>query len=231
MSCAPKSGAKHSIWCASSGKRKKFFTDSLPAIPEVKLRLMLVLDMLKNQPLKRRDDGQQLAELPGSMIILICCLLLPLLNLSIIPLRLGLARNILANRVHQLSLSEKLSAALAAANADEQFKIQLSTMVGTHVKSINLSLAITSRQRADEVLRIEKPGAIPPSWLPNGANAPCDYLLTMRLSAEVDPLITTPLFGRRIAGLNGPFSATLEQTSHWENLGRDPVTGVFFLNE
>ena len=35
----------------------------------------------------------------------------------------------------------------------------------------------------------------------------------------------------KIPGLNGPLTVTIEATANWENLGRDPVTKNFFLNE
>lgn len=170
-------------------------------------------------------------EFAGALAILVVCVIVPLINLSIIPIRYGMAQNILNSRVHKLALSERYSDALSTGNGGVGWREALSKLNGISVKSSAVTLCISSSNAKDRILSVTRAGEIPPDWLPNGVMAPCDYFLTLKVETEIDPLITAPIWGRKIGGINGPLFFTIEQTAHWENLGRDPSTGNFFVDE
>ncbi len=62
------------------------------------------------------DCGQpkgsaQLSEFGAAIFLLFSCVVIPLIDVSIIPVRLGLGKSIVSHRVHQLAQSECLSEA------------------------------------------------------------------------------------------------------------------------
>jgi hypothetical protein len=175
--------------------------------------------------------GQQVMEFAAFLVVIVVCIVLPLANLSIVPVRFGLARNLVANRVHQLSLFEKFSAACKNVDSNSRLGNELLRLGGSHLKLCTLVLCVTSPRCPGAGIIVDRSGNVPAAWLPDGANAPCDYSLRMTVEVDVDPLVTVPVAGHRISGINGPIACTIVQTSHWENLGRDPATGQFYLNE
>jgi len=177
--------------------------------------------------------GHQIAEFAAIIPFIICIFFLPLVNLAVIPLRLGLVHNIVLRQVQESALTDKLSSAFAT-YSDNQLKMQLRKVAGVNLKWTTLALNVTSQRQSHpstEKLVVYSPSAIPDQWLPNGTRAPCDYFLSIKLAVDIFPLVSAPFFGARVPGLNGPFTVTLEEISHWQNLGRDPASGQFFINE
>ncbi len=55
----------------------------------------------------------------------------------------------------------------------------------------------------------------------------------MQVAADVDiaPVFMVQVLTGKVPGLNCPVPFTIAAEANWENLGRDPVTKVFFVNE
>lgn len=180
---------------------------------------------------RSRVKGQQAAEFAGAITILVLCIFLPLLDLVVVPLRVGLATASVSSYVRELSRLDRLSQAFEMLDRDPRWKISLAKLGGVSVKTAQLSLVVDSIDELGIQTSFDGPRAIPGEWLPDGAHCPCNFMLRLSVRAEVFPLITVPFGGVRVPGLNAPFPAVITSQAAWENLGRSPATQEYFLNE
>ncbi len=167
-------------------------------------------------------------------MVLICCVLVPLIDLAAVPIRWMLAQQLVNVYARKLSLCETFSGARAMMEADPSLSTRLHRLGGVDVQSINLHLRISRVQiyaHQEEFLLAETPKEIPQTWLPNGAKAPCSYLLELDVKSLMSPLILLPFRGISIPGLTRPIPLVVSGSHEWGNLGPDPLTGKFFLNE
>jgi hypothetical protein len=185
---------------------------------------------LTRQVVRSTVGGYQLTEFAGALLILVSCIIIPLINLGIVPVRFGLGTSIVSTKVHQLAKSETLSQAFNAGQQSASFADSLKRIGGIVVKSSQLLLTIEST-KLKRTKVVDRPGTIPKPWLPDGANGPCIYSLELNVDADVYPLVTAPVPHAAIPGLTRPISTQFHEVSTWENLGRDPATGEFFVNE
>lgn len=172
----------------------------------------------------------QLSEFGAAIFLLFSCVVIPLIDLSIIPVRLGLGKSIVNHRVHQLAQSECLSEAFKSFQECE-FQTCLTKIGGFNAKSTELALIATSVRNPDQSMKVSRPGALPSDWLPGGIKGPCLYRLDLTVDVEIEPLITARLPGLQIPGLTRPIPFRLQEGSSWENLGCDPSSGEFFVNK
>ena len=172
----------------------------------------------------------QLSEFGAAIFLLISCVVIPLIDLSIIPVRLGLGKSIVNHRVHQLAQSECLSEAFKSFQEGD-IHSGLTRIGGFNAKSTQLSLIATSVKNPEQSMSVNRPGALPGDWLPGGLKGPCLYRLDLTVDAEIEPLITAPVPGVPIPGLTRPIPFHLREESSWENLGCDPSSGEFFVNK
>lgn len=159
---------------------------------------------------------------------------IPLLDLAIVPVRWMMAQELINSYVRTLSMCETFSESQHAIETDPSLKARLQRLGGTNVDQINLRINITrvSQRPGDPVsLDINKPGGIPESWLPDGSFAPCVYLLKLDVRASIDPAILFRWSGMHVPGLTEPIPVLLTASHEWPNLGRDPATEKFFINE
>lgn len=175
-------------------------------------------------------SGQQTVELACVLVILVVALV-PLISIGIIPLRFELARRAVGATARKLSVCDRFSDAIKEIQTGSELSDALAHIGGVHLTSADLVLSIISQRSADHEKTVEQPGRIATDWLPDGAQAPCNYFLHLKVHTDIDPLITSKLAGQSVPGLNKSLSLTIEEVAHWENLGRDPVTGEFFVNE
>lgn len=175
--------------------------------------------------------GSQISEFGAALVLLITCIIIPLIDLGIVPIRYGLAKSIVGSKVHQLAQHETLKQAFKTNQEDVSFEDALKRIGGVVVRSSELSLIIESTKLKGQTKTIDRPGSIPKGWLPEGANCPCIYSLSLTTNADVYPLFTISIPKVDIPGLTKPISTQVNAVSTWENLGRDPSTGEFFINE
>lgn len=164
-------------------------------------------------------------------MILIICIFLPVLNLAIIPIRSGLASAHVSNFAKQLSLSERFSQAKEKLAAADGLVSRLKSIGGVDPKDARLSLIIDSMKHSGNQITVDRPGSIPAEWQPNGQHCQCEYVLSLSVDADVSPLIKVPLAGLNVPGLNAPILMTFSASAPFENLGRDPDSQEYFLNE
>jgi len=189
------------------------------------------VNRLQNSNRRRRQIGAQILEFGGAIFIFISCIVLPLIDLAFVPLRFGLGKSVVSTRVNRLAQLETLSEALNDERNDAAFKDVLKGLDGIVVRNSKLSLVIKSNKTEPHEIRVDRPGLIPKSWLPDGSAAPCDYALDLKVDVDISPFIVLPIPKAKVPGLTTPLSFQFNEISVWENLGRDPVSGDFYLNE
>jgi hypothetical protein len=183
---------------------------------------------------RRTSSGAQLLDFSAALIVLVCCVVVPLVDLTIVPIRWMLAQQLVNTYARKLALCETFSGSRKLMEADPSLSTRLHNLGGVDVQSINLHLRI-SRVRPyahqEEVFLAETPLDIPPAWLPNGGKAPCSYMLELDVKSLMSPLILLPIKDIAIPGLTRPIPLLVSGSHEWGNLGPDPTTGKFFLNE
>ncbi len=172
----------------------------------------------------------QISEFGAVLFLLICCIVLPLINLSIIPVRFGMGKSVVATQARSLAKSESFSEAIKRNREVSEQWAQLQAIGGIKVRDSSLSLTVDStNSRRSRVCT--GPRTIPPSFLPDGSESPCVYLLDLKVDVEISPLVSMSWQNWNVPGLTGPLPIRFHESSAWENLGRDPVTGEFYVNQ
>ncbi len=180
---------------------------------------------------KTRQKGQQLADFSVAFGFLIIFVVLPLINLGVVPVRFLFAQSAVGSFIKQLSLCESMSEAFKKVKADKEIEKMMVSIGGTHVKSARLAVVINSQKKVGNQIEVHRPKSITKVWLPDGENCPCQYMIKLSVDLEIDPLLTLPKVGGGIPGLNAPFPLTITNVTPWENLGVNPATQQYFLNE
>jgi len=173
-------------------------------------------------------------EFAAGMIILVFFVFIPLLDLTIVPIRWMLAQELVNDYARKLALCETFSRSYRTLEADPSLTTRLQRLGGVSVQSLHLRLRITrifQTPHAPEVFIVEDPTRIPAAWLPDGGKAPCSYSMELDVHSLMSPAILFPNKGWSIPGLTVPFPLLISATHEWENVGRNPLTGKFFLNE
>ena len=181
--------------------------------------------------LNRRNCGSQIVEFGAALGLLIACVFLPMIDLSIVPVRWMMAQEIINAYSRQLAFCETFSQSYRTMEADPSLTTRLTNLGGIKVKSIQLYLRITRIAHNNETLVVEMPKRIPPEWLPNGSKSPCSYSLVLNVQSLLSPAVLFPGGGDLLPGVTAPFPMSISASHEWENFGKNPVTGKFFLNE
>lgn len=182
----------------------------------------------------RTQTGSQIVEFSAALILLVFFAFIPLLDLTIVPIRWMLAQELVNEYARKLALCESFHQSYRTMAADPSLSTRLHRLGGVYVQSLDLRMRISrvfNYPHAPETLEVADPTQIPADWLPDGAKAPCAYSLELNVSCFVSPAILLSDKGMSVPGLTKPFSFLITATHEWENVGRDPVTGKFFLNE
>jgi hypothetical protein len=177
----------------------------------------------------RNSHGQQISEFGAALVIFFVVIFIPFLDLSVLPIRWFLAKEIIGNYARKLSRCETYTQAMALLNSDPTMENQLIKLGGVKPTKIRCNLIISSTKTGERFV-VEGPKRIPGQWLPNGFNSPCDYSVQVAADVDISPIVIVKGFGKT-PGLGVPVSFTIDSESNWENLGCDPVTKVFFVNE
>lgn len=179
----------------------------------------------------RNQRGAQAAEFAASLTVLVLFFVIPLLDLGVIPIRWGLANHLVTSYSVNFARAETLSRAFDQLEEDANLPNLLKKIGGVNAKRLRLALVITKPGTADKKLVVEEPKHIPAAWLPDAPNGPFQYELELLATVEVSPLLLINLGEKKVPGLNAPFTVNMTSSSHWENLGRNPNTNEFFMNE
>lgn len=182
---------------------------------------------------RRSQSGAQLAEFGPALALLVGMILIPLLDLVVIPVRWMLAQDTVNDYCRQLAICETFSDAKSKLDSYPTLESKLQDLGGVKVRSINLRMRITSARGGglQQSFFASSPGGIPSDWLPNGRNAPCLYTLELDVESSFAPIILFPGMGQQIPGLTAPVPIAISASHAWENLGRDPNNKKFYLAE
>jgi hypothetical protein len=196
---------------------------------------LMPVEPCRRKPIVKRGQlGSQLAEFAPALIVLVLAVFLPLVDLVVVPIRWMLAQNLANDYARRLALCETFSQAQRLMNADPSLSARLENLGGVTLRSVDLKLKITRIRKvagAQDVFMVEAPGRIPPQWLPDGANAPLSYSLELRIDSLLSPAILFAAVGQPVPGLSAPIPLSIVSSHTWENLGRDPRSRKFFLDE
>jgi hypothetical protein len=183
----------------------------------------------------RKASGSQLAEFAPALMVLVGVVFLPLLDLTIIPIRWMLAQNLINDYSRQLALCETFGQSQEKMSAEPSLATRLQSLGGISTRSMDLRLKVSRLAKggaADQSYIARLPGEIPREWLPNGSNAPCSYTLELQIDSLMSPAILLPTWGLSpVPGLTAPIPLLITASHEWENLGRDPRNKEFFFNE
>jgi len=180
---------------------------------------------------KRQPRGAQLVEFSAALVLLITGIIIPLLDLSVLPLHWILSQEIINSEVRKLAQSENFGSAIAALDTDSSLRTQLTNLGGVKPLSTKCALVISMLNKPYEFFTVEEPQSILREWLPEGKRSPCYYELEISTVLELSPLVVLDKFSISVPGLTRPFICTIKARAHWENYGRDPVTKKFYMNE
>lgn len=178
----------------------------------------------------RSCRGQHITEFAAAIVLLVFLFFIPLLDLGILPVRYFIAQELISTYARKLSHCETLSQSYQVMNADPSLETQLRQIGGVRPNGLQLRLLINQIKLPMEHCEIEKPKSIRVEWLPNGKKSPCEYILEVSAEVEISPAIILQ-FQPKVVGLSSPVPCLLKATSPWENLGRNPVTKSYFINE
>jgi hypothetical protein len=180
--------------------------------------------------LRAARGSYQISEFGVALYCLVALVLIPLANLSVLPLRWSLAKSLIGSQVHRYAQAETFSQALREAAADEAGQ-GLQKIGGIKNRTQKLVLVVESAKLQGQRKYINRPGAVPTDWLPDGANAPYVYRLELSADCAIAPLFLLPLAAVKIPGLTVPLAVQFEHSAVFENRGRDPNSGEYCLNE
>jgi hypothetical protein len=187
----------------------------------------------RTRSLRRVDNGSQISELGAGLVLLVVFVLIPMLDLVVVPLRWMMAQELVNSYARTLAMCESFSQAVEAMDADPSLRTKLESLGGVDIKSIDLQLKIsrTDRLGASDTYIVKGPGRIPPQWLPRSDNGSQLYSLEVNVYSEMYPAILIPWSSLSIPGVTAPIPMQVRSTHEWGNLGINPRTGNFFINE
>jgi hypothetical protein len=184
--------------------------------------------------IKRRRSGAQLMEFAAAITVL-ALVIIPLVDLSLVPVRWMLVQELVNGYSRQLAFCETFGQCCQMLEADASFKEKLKSFSGVGIDYAKVQMRITrigGEGRPQEELIVSHPREIPPAWLPNGAKGPCIYALDLQVRSAIAPAVLMPKSSiASVPGLNAPFEFSISSSREWANLGRNPLTNKFFLNE
>ena len=181
---------------------------------------------------KRSKRGSQLAEFGPALAILVGVVLIPLLDLVVIPVRWMLAQDVLNDANRRLSQADTFSDAIKKMSSYPSVESRLQDLGGIKIQSLDLQMNIRRVGGSKlESFRASAPGEISAVWLPSETNSGLLYTLELDAELAMSPVILFPNIGPKIPGLNAPIPVHLHSAHEWENLGKDPVTKQFYIAE
>lgn len=178
----------------------------------------------------RNQAGSQISEFGAGLVILVVFILVPILNLVVVPIRWMMAQEMMDTYARKLAMCETLSQSFQLIESDPSLSTRMRSIGGIEIEYIDLSLKI-SRSSERKSYTVKQPQSIPPAWLPDAGNESSVYSLELETKARLFPAIVFNAGQVKIPGLTEPIPLVLRSTHKWGNLGRDPRTGKFFINE
>lgn len=162
----------------------------------------------------RSQSGLQLVEFATALILLIVAIVAPLLSISLSLVRVSMTQYATDRVTARLARSENFSKAYALARSSQPGG---GNALG--LSNVKLSMVISSGEQTS--MAVSQAGAVPPDLLPGAGAVEHNYSLLLQGDLPVD----SPIPGQ------APAIVHIRSNATWENLGRNPVTRQFYLNE
>ncbi len=178
---------------------------------------------------RRAPHGSNIVEFCFCLIIIFFVLIIPLVDLGTFITRWGTGNQVVSAWASNIAKDRKLSAAFLRVTEGDEFPESVKLPSGIVLTEIKPSLIVSSVSNPADTIEILQPGKIPKRYLPNAGQF--TYTIRLAVEGEIDPLVTIQFFGLNIPGLTGKTKIQMSGESNWENLGRDPATKEFFINE
>jgi len=154
--------------------------------------------------------------------------MLPLANYGTFITRWAISAQIVSAWTQNMAKKRKLSDAFGRFHGEE-FALAVANPTGVKVKNVIPALTISRVDQPDQSFKVVVPGKIPQNWQPDKGNF--NYSLQVTVISQIDPLVTVQFFGLKVPGLTEPAEVVMSASSLWENMGRDPITTEFYVNE
>jgi hypothetical protein len=165
-------------------------------------------------------------------MILVAVVVVPLLDLMIVPVRWMLAQELANDYARRLAMCETFRQSYALMEADPSLATRLEQLGGVKAESISLRLRISrTGGPSEESIVVDQPGKIPAEWLPNGSKSPCEYSLELDIKSQLSPAVLISIPGMSVPGLTAPIPTIIRASHEWSNLAMNPNTQMFFINE
>jgi hypothetical protein len=177
------------------------------------------------------QNGSQIAEFGAAVVFLATIILIPLVDLVIVPIRWMMAQDAVNSYARKYALCETLNQSWRMMQSEPSLSTRLNSLGGVTVESTDMHLKVSPIAPGSGVLLVDVPGQVPSEWLPDGVKAPCVYALELTVNMTIAPAILFRSSGKPVPGLTAPFPVVMTASHEWENLGRNPSTGEYYLNE
>src|SRR5262249_16874650 len=137
-----------------------------------------------------------------------------------------IATGVINDCAHRLSMAERRSEAYTVLNEGgwREFLAQCGVYVHT---TPDLEMVVCGQNEADKI-DVGQAASVQDDYLPDGTKGPCLYAMKLSVQADISPLVPGDIGW---PGLTMPISTKICCRSDWENLGRDPDNGHYYLNE
>jgi hypothetical protein len=175
--------------------------------------------------LGRKKSGSAMTEFSGAMIIFILFIFAPLLNIGILPVRYLIAHGIISEMAHRMAVCEKRTEAQKLLKNNSWWTNLLSAC-GVTVKNPDAQLVIVDKGNSKSNVSIN--AILPNDKLPNGSGGPFMYSIQLSADCDISPLFNA---GAGLPGFTSPVTLHLSSQAQWENLGRNPETTLYYINE
>lgn len=167
-----------------------------------------------------------MTEFSGALVIFILFIFAPLINIGILPVRYLIAHGVMAEMTHRMAVCEKRSVALNLLKTNKWWEAFLASC-GVAVHNTEASLIIVGKSGNDKT-SVLLGNALSDDQLPNGNKGPYMYSIQLASDCDIAPLFNA---GAGLPGFTSPVTFHLSSQAQWENLGRDPQSSLYYVNE
>ena len=181
--------------------------------------------MKEMKPRRSRKFGSSMTEFSGAMVIFILFIFAPLINVGILPVRYLIAHGILTEMTHRMAVCEKRTEASKLLKTNLWWTTLLGAC-GVAVKNPEASLIAVDQGGSKKAVSMGDPLTV--DLLPNGTKGPFMYSIQLTADCDISPLFNA---GAGLPGFTMPVTIRLSSQAQWENLGRNPETTFYYLNE
>ncbi len=176
---------------------------------------------------RRRKSGSSMTEFSGALVIFVLFIFTPLINIGILPVRYLIAHGIMTEMTHRMAVCEKRRTEASQLLQTNLWWTKLLAACGVAVKNPQASLIIVDKGGSGKNT-VAIGGSIADDLLPNGSKGPFMYSIQLTADCAISPLFNA---GAGLPGFTSPVTIRMSSQAQWENLGRDPETTYYYVNE